>query len=188
MSQPNVSDIAKEFDLSSFAINIRARQYIFPSVKFEDCSGSITQINFVALGQNPNGHLIPQIQLWETTDEKNFTKVASFDINVTHLNVTSEKKFYSYAVNPALPFQSGNVLGVFSPNAQDSPFRLMLQYNRMGYSYYQPSSSSASEVRVDSLNFHSEPLISVETGMLFHLLCYILMHKSGSVMAIVSMA
>ena len=166
MSQPNISDIAKDFDLSSFGFHDMARQYIFPGVKFEGCDGSITKINFVATGRNTNGSLSPQIQLWETADEEIFTKVDSFDLNVTHLDVTSEKKFYSYAVNPALPFHSGNVLGIFSPTGQSSPLRLMLQYNSIGYSYFQPNDSPVSEVRVESLNFNNEPLISVETGVL----------------------
>ena len=166
-SQPNASTLAIPDLLSpgtGFTTPNR-RQFVFPSMKF-NCSGNIRKINFVASRWSDINTISPQIQLWSSTDGVNYRIVGEFDIDTILLDGVDARKYYSYTVDPPLPFESGNVLGIFSPRNTESRLRIAF-WNTGSPASYRSSriSQPLTMVELNSINDNNIPFINVETGM-----------------------
>ena len=62
-------------------------------------------------------------------------------LNSTVVSATSREKYdvYEYTVDPPLPFQPGDILGVLQPDNEDS--RLQIDYDTAGDSMYYSTRS-----------------------------------------------
>ena len=165
-NQPSISTLAiAELPQPQYR-ELRGRQFVFPNVKF-NCSGNIRKINFIASRWSDSTNTIsPQIQLWNSTDRVNYRILRGFDIDTTLLDVINARKYYSYTVDPPLPFESGHVLGIFSPERNESTLQIIFWGTGSRVNYRSPKTRSPmAMVNFDNLNNNNLPLLSVETGM-----------------------
>jgi len=100
-------------------------QRIIPSLNFS-CDGVINKW-IVRAQWNSGGTAFPDLQLWRSSSGNGvYTKVGNTTLSATSQNSSS---LYELAVKPSLPFQRGDVLGIFQPNGPLSHLRI---YYRTG--------------------------------------------------------
>ena len=171
VGQPDVSTLSIADLAQPTLISPNRRQYIFPNIKFEGCNGIITKLNFIASRWNDMETVDPQIQLWNRTNGMNYQRVSYIDINITRLDGAREETFYSYTVDPPLPFQSGSILGVFSPERSTSRLRINFLNTEAETSYRSVRTNIPLEmVTFGEVNSNHVPLLNVETGKYFFLI------------------
>ncbi len=165
LTQP---DLAAVNEPQATVIISDEKQYIFPNTRFEGCNGTITRVNFVASDFDAGDTVNPEIQLWENIGGTmyQFVSGSSITIDVQLLNGSPERKYYRYNVNPGVSFQSGYVLGVFTPKSRDSRLKMNFQTSSagQGQSYYRVTTQALRDIQnLDILNLeNAAPLISVE--------------------------
>ena len=88
-------------------------QRIIPSLRF-DCDGEITKwIVRASWRSNRNAQLFPDLQLWRNSSRNGvYTKVGNTTLIAAESNAS---QLYEIAVEPSLPFQTGDILGIFQP-------------------------------------------------------------------------
>ena len=124
----------------------RARVYpdqqlaIFPDITFT-CSGEVVKW---IMGGRFRGFedIFPELQTWRPSGGSVYQKVNSTVISGLHFE---DDEVYMYIVDPPLPFQPGDILGLFHPDSGDSVLQL----------YYDKDSTSV---------FYSQYLSMSETG------------------------
>ena len=95
-------------------------QRIIPSLNFS-CDGVISKW-MVRAQWNSGGTAFPDLQLWRSSSGNGvYTKVGNTTLSATSQNSSS---LYELAVKPSLPFQRGDVLGIFQPSRQLSRLRI----------------------------------------------------------------
>ena len=90
------------------------------------CDGSITTLLLSADIQQPRSEpLYPKVQIWRRSgsDMNQFNKVASRQITLVAGDFTPTGVF-QYQLTPPLPFQSGDVLGIYDPAFWDTDLGL----------------------------------------------------------------
>ena len=97
-------------------------QRIIPSLNF-NCDGAICKW-IVRADWNGGGTQFPDLQLWRSSGGNGeYTKVGNSTLFADAQNSSS---VYEFVVKPSLPFQRGDILGIFQP--ADSRTRLRLLY------------------------------------------------------------
>ena len=171
VGQPDVSTLSIADLAQPTLVSSNRRQYIFPDIRFEGCNGIITKLNFIASQWNDMETVDPQIQLWNRTNGMDYHRVSYIDIDITRLDGAGEGKFYSYTVDPPLPFQSGNILGVFSPRGSMSRLRINFLNTGAETSYRSGRTNIPLEmVTFSEVNSNNVPLLNVETGQFFFII------------------
>ena len=95
----------------SLQLRSQAHQRIIPSLNFT-CDGAISKW-IIRAQWNGGGTAFPDLQLWRSSIGNGvYTKVGNTTLNVTSENTSS---VYELAVRPSLPFQRGDILGIFQP-------------------------------------------------------------------------
>jgi len=95
-------------------------QRIIPSLYFT-CDGAISKW-IIRAQWNGGGTAFPDLQLWRSSSGNGvYTKVGNTTLSAT---AESSSSVYELAVRPSLPFQRGDVLGIFQPSAQLSRLRI----------------------------------------------------------------
>ena len=112
--------------LNSTSVQKRNRaQRIIPNLNFS-CDGAIKKW-IVRAEWNNSGTAFPDLQLWRLNSGV-YTKVGNTTLYASSKNSNS---VYELEVRPSLPFQRGDILGIFQPIGRRS--RLRIQYvNRNG--------------------------------------------------------
>lgn len=95
-------------------------QRIIPNLRF-DCDGAVTKW-IVGAYWNRNGVLFPDLQLWRRNASGAYNKVCNTALNATSYNASW---LYEFAVEPSLPFQRGDILGIFQPSRSRSRLRII---------------------------------------------------------------
>ena len=142
-------------------------QVIYLNTKFT-CSGRV--IKWIVGATYSNGNYYPELQIWRPSGGGVYQK-----LNGTIAKAAEEEAsgIYEFIVDPPLPFQPGDILGVFHPSEQNS--RLLVNYDSEGdlLNFYLPLESSQVEpshtiIDVSSgLQIRTEiPLVAVEIGEL----------------------
>ena len=145
------------------------RQQITPDIRFM-CDGMITKW-IVGADWNMRDDLYPELQIWRSSGNDTYQK-----INGTFLEFadSSSNGIYEYNNFPPIPFQVGDILGVFIPRDKDSKLRLRAE-ERHGYTnYYIPTVNSDTVSPYDSIDLQQNtpqvsssvyhPLVTVEIG------------------------
>ena len=115
---------------------------IFPDITFT-CSGEV--VKWIMGGRfRDSEDRFPELQTWRPSGGSVYQKVNSTVISGLYFE-ESDDEVYMYTVDPPLPFQPGDILGLFHPDAGDSVLRL----------YYDRDSTSV---------FYSQYLSMSETG------------------------
>ena len=100
---------------------------IFPNITF-NCSGEV--VKWIVGGRwRGFGNEFPELQIWRLSGESVYQKVNG---TVIYALSDEDDDVYEYTVNPPLPFQPGDILGMFQP--EESVLRL--NYNRYSGSLY----------------------------------------------------
>ena len=109
--------------LSVESLQRRSRaQRIIPSLNFS-CDGAINKW-IVRAEWVGDGTVFPDLQIWRSSSGNGvYTKVGNTTLSATSQNSSS---VYELAVKPSLPFQRGDVLGIFE--ARGSRSRLRIYY------------------------------------------------------------
>ena len=114
-------------------------QVIFPTIKFT-CSGRVTK--WIVGATYSNGIYYPELQIWRPSGGAVYQK-----LNGTIAKAAGEEasRIYEFIVDPPLPFQPGDILGVFQPSEQNS--RLLVDYDSGGdlLNFYLPLESGQVE-------------------------------------------
>ena len=107
------------------------RQQITPDMKFT-CDGVITKW---IIGGQWSGYtaLYPELQLWRKIGNDTYQKING--IHITN-ETQNDDGVYEYDNFPPIPFQAGDILGVFLPRNPESKFRLSSEGGRGPTNYF----------------------------------------------------
>ena len=138
------------------------QQLIFPSVQF-NCSGEV--LKWIMVGTEWFGDSKPELQIWTPLENNVFTKTSGAIISSA---VMIRSRVYEYEVESPLPFQPGDILGVFQPLFTDS--QLQVDYDSDDDSIYYFISTGADAYPQNcifnttdgALTLNGLPLVSVE--------------------------
>ena len=155
--------------LDSVGSNLSAdrRQQITPDIRFT-CDGMITKWIIGGVWRTTRT-LYPEVQLWRNSGNDMYQKINGTLINVETENV---ERIYEYDNFPPIPFQAGDILGVFVPQAAESKLRLRAEEGHGHTNYYIPTSGSDTVSPYDSIDLQQvtpqvlssvyHPLVTVE--------------------------
>ena len=162
-----------EIDRMSQLMEVDSRQQITPGMKFT-CDGVIRKWIFGIEVQDDDESLTPEVQVWRKTGSNTYHKISATGINIPVENRGRNKRMIEYDNFQPIPIKSGDILGLFLPQSQDSRFVLMAEATDSPTNYYISTGpfrrSTLDEINVqnsmDSLPIQSyRPLVSVEIGM-----------------------
>ena len=145
------------------------RQQITPDMKFT-CDGIITKwIIGAEWSKGRDDTLYPELQLWREIGNDTYQKING--INITN-ETQSDDGVYEYDNFSPIPFQAGDILGVFVPRKEESKFRLRSEGGRGPTNYFINTSHDVTISPYDTIYLKQEapqiqsevyhPLITVE--------------------------
>lgn len=139
------------------------RHMIFPHITFT-CSGEVVQWIVAGKWNNGNRQQYPELQIWRPSGGTAYVK-----LNSTSLSPDEKENddVYEYRADPPLPFQPGDVLGVWQPDDGDS--RLQVRYDNAGDSVYYytgaTGNSDSFDTTANGVEMETDiPLVTVEIG------------------------
>ena len=97
-------------------------QRIIPGINFT-ADGLLLTWTFTA-SYNPNGTMFPQLQIWREADILTYTMVNSTDSSMEPFT-TGYINVYQYVLDTPIPFQAGDVFGVYQPPDEMSKLSLI---------------------------------------------------------------
>lgn len=163
LDQPNTSQLNSDCD----------RVRIFPSIKF-GCNGIITHVTFAADSKEPisslTGHaelqLWSELQVWFVSITGTYTRRNRASLE--DATPTSDLNVYEKSFSQPLRFQTGDILGFYSPPEGSSPLELYHQggafaFNKPSYSLQQSNSLNLFNTN-NAESDNSVPLMSLEIG------------------------
>lgn len=137
---------------SSYANVMHAgKQLIFPDIQFT-CSGQVVKWIIGAWRSNKQWKQgYPELQIWRPIDSSTFKKV-----NGTLLSAQAqgEDRIYEFVVSPPLPFQQGDILGVFQPTAASR--RMQVYFDGSGNSVYYYITDAENEISMIDIEAHGD--------------------------------
>ena len=142
-------------------------QSVSPQINFT-CDGNITKW-IVGANWNSNRNLYPELQVWRRVNDSipdRYHRVGNTTIAVASENTDS--RVYEYPVDPPLPVEAGDVLGIFQPVGSDSRLRMLYERDTGPSTLYQTTSISQEDYPEPDgemlLSHFSLPLITVQIG------------------------
>jgi ephrin-B len=152
-------------------INTQSRQQITPDIRFT-CDGMITKWIVGADWAN-HKNLYPELQVWRSSGNGTYRKINGTLIDVDS-STESKQRVYEYNNFPPIPFQAGDILGVFMPQSRDSKLKLRAEEGHGHTNYYIPTADSDTVSPYDSIDLQQlqdtpqvsssvyHPLVTVE--------------------------
>ena len=143
------------------------RQQITPDMKFT-CDGVITKW---IIGGQWSGYAAfsPELQLWRKIQNDTYQKING--IHITN-ETQNDDGVYEYDNFPPIPFQAGDILGVFVPRKEQSKFRLSSEGGHGPTNYFIDTSDDVTISTYDTIYLKQEapqiqsevyyPLITIE--------------------------
>ena len=142
------------------------RQQLTPDIQFT-CDGMITK--WIVGANWGNKNLYPELQVWRSSGNGTYRKINGTLIDV---DSSTESKVYEYNNFPPIPFQVGDILGVFMPRSWDSKLRLRAEEGHGYTNYYIRTADSDTVSPYDSIDLQQDmpqvsssvyhPLVTVE--------------------------
>ena len=158
--------------LDSVGSNLSAdrRQQITPDIRFT-CDGMITKWIIGGVWRTTRT-LYPEVQLWRNSGNDMYQKINGTLINVETEN---EEQVYEYDNFPPIPFQAGDILGVFIPNSGSTKLRLIAEHGHGRANHIIHTNESDTVSPYDSIDLQQvtpqvsssvyHPLVTVEIGI-----------------------
>lgn len=171
MSVERMELLLNPHQISSVSANIDKRQQITPEMKFT-CDGVITKWIIGADWNNGNSNIsYPELQIWRNVGNERYKK-----INGTVIEIRMERmdRLYNYE-DTNIPFQAGDILGVFVPS--NSQFKILSEEQNSPINYYLSTTSSMQESQYGEIDLQGissvmtqayHPLVSIELCELTH--------------------
>ena len=157
---------------NTFVGRIRQRnrsQRVFPDIHFT-CSSTITQWIIVGEIESGNNSFL-ELQLWQRLDGSTDLYARKSFSTIDNVKTTENNNVYTYFPNPPLEVQEGDVLGVFQPRGEESPFVIYYQQISGPFNYGNHFGGSTAvdepytELNIDSaLDQNDYPLVSPILG------------------------
>ena len=143
--------------------NFDNRQMIFPNITFT-CSGEVVKWIMTARWRNDRS-AYPQLQIWRLMEGSTYKKIHSTDLSTDEQN----DDVYEFPVNPPLPFQPGDILGVLQPNDRQSRLQVRYDDGEDAVSYYYTGADYDSDTFtiIGASVDMALPLITVEIGRMY---------------------
>ena len=136
------------------ATNRPQRQQITPDIKFT-CDGMITKW-IVGANWESSDSLYP---VWRNIGNDTYQKRNGTVITIPSV---SSNRIYEYDNFSPIPFQAGDILGVFLPRDIDARLHLWSENTVSPTNYYLATVNSASESPFDTINIQSTQLLISE--------------------------
>ena len=128
------------------------RQQITPDMKFT-CDGIITKwIIGARWSQGIDATLYPELQLWRKIGNNRYQKINGTLIT---METESDDGVYEYDNFPPIPFQAGDILGVFIPPEWLSKLILRSENNRGPTNYFITTTDTDIMSTHQTIDFHS---------------------------------
>ena len=146
---------------------ITQRQQIMPDIKFT-CDGMITK--WIIGAAFTIGSLYPELQVWRNIGNDVYEKINGTSIAIP---VENSNHIYEYDDFPPIPFQAGDILGVFVPQTSSSRLVLSSELIERPINYYLTTDDTDSESPYDIIDLQNtqalmsegyQPAVSVEIG------------------------
>ena len=142
------------------------RQQITPDMKFI-CDGIITKW-IIGARWSGGGALYPELQLWRKIGDDTYQKINGTSITI---ETQSDSEVYEYDNFPPIPFQAGDILGVFIPpvgqskmklrsESRSDPTNYIISTGQRDMSPYETINLQNTTPQVDSSVYH--PMVTVE--------------------------
>ena len=145
------------------------KQLIMPDIQFT-CRGEV--VKWIMGGRWDGGQHYPELQIWRPSGGTTYQRVNSTTISAA---MERDDDVYEFIPDPPIPFQPGDVLGVFQPSRNNS--RLQVDYDNRGSSVYYYIETDEDQVVSLHTTFdisHEDvetqtalPLVSLEIGELY---------------------
>ena len=159
--------ILRRLETVGSATNRPQRQQITPDIKFT-CDGMITKW---IIGANVfSSFFYPELQVWRNIGNDMYQKRNGTIITISSV---SSNRIYEYDNFSPIPFQAGDILGVFLPQTQFTSVSLLSENTDSPTNYYLNTGNFASESPFHTIDIQStqslisqvyHPLVSVEIG------------------------
>ena len=160
--------ILRRLETVGSATNPDQRQQITPDIKFT-CDGMITKW-IVGANWDSSDSLYPELQVWRNIGNDMYQK-----INGTFITAPTENsnRIYEYDNFSPIPFQAGDILGVFLPENELARLSLLSEITDSPTNYYLTTDDFDFESPFDTIDIQStqsmrsqayHPLVSVEIG------------------------
>ena len=141
------------------------RQQITPDINFT-CDGVITKWIIGALRvDNPDLVPGPELQLWRNTGHDTYVKING---TLVTSETSNSSLIYEYSSFSPIPFQAGDVLGIFVPRAVESSLWLRSEAGYGPLNYFIATEEDArmspyDELQLSDLSSETyHPLVSLE--------------------------
>ena len=150
------------------ATNPDQRQQITPDIKFT-CDGMITKW-IVGADWESSDSFYPELQVWRNIGNDKYQKMNGTVITTP---TESPNRIYEYDNFSPIPFQAGDILGVFLPRDKEARLCLLSETTDSPTNYYLTTANMDSESPFDTIDIQStqslmsqayHPLVSVEIG------------------------
>ena len=163
--------ILRRLETVGSATNPDQRQQITPDIKFT-CDGMITKW-IIGANITFNSSFYPELQVWRNIGNDMYQK-----INGTFITAPTENsnRIYEYDNFSPIPFQAGDILGVFLPQLSTASLGLLSETTDSPTNYYLMSAGDTDDsTYYDVIDLQStesllsqayHPLVSVEIGKL----------------------
>ena len=161
--------ILRRLETVGSTINPDQRQQITPDIKFT-CDGMITKW-IIGANITFNSSFYPELQVWRNIGNDMYQK-----INGTFITTPTENsnRIYEYDNFSPIPFQAGDILGVFLPQLSTASLGLLSETTDSPTNYYLMSAGDTDDsTYYDVIDLQStesllsqdyHPLVSVEIG------------------------
>ena len=145
------------------------QQRIIPSIAFR-CNGSITKWIVAARWRSDGDRTnFPELQIWRATAFTGWYR----KINASTFSATAENasNVYEYTPSSPLPFQEGDILGIFQPSGTASRLRVYYIDNVGPPNYYYDPNQNTPPLGVFLITGstsaqNDQPLVAVEISKL----------------------
>ena len=159
---PSLKDIRGNGSLL-LTTSIHNAQYdkVFPNMTFT-CNGSITKWTFVAAEEEDK---VSELKLLRKGSNSTYYPVApALDVNIaTHITGSKRASVYELSTPAGVPFQAGDILGIFQEESARYVFLYMYQRGKQFLSCNKPAQGSNNYSCGGSGDF-GQPLLAIETG------------------------
>ena len=156
-----------QLDSVGSVTGIGKRQQISPDIRFT-CDGMITKW-IIGADWDISGSLYPELQIWRSSGNDMYQKINGTLVDVENGSI---KRVYEYDNFPPIPFQAGDILGIFIPRDAGSKLRLRAESGYGHTNYYIPTADSDTVSPCDSIELQQDtpqvsssvyhPLVTVE--------------------------
>ena len=123
------------------------------------CNETMTGLLLVGTVRTDGGRdKYPEIQIWRITGANNYTRKSSEVIKLTKRDFSPDG-VYQYNLSTSLPFQSGDVLGVYQPDEKMSVVRVYYDSNATTLSHQVTASSNPTSLINISNSSSKQPIL-----------------------------